>query len=137
MLPCRIRSHSASARDPVATIRALLESENVEADFTDAKLIVDSLIDPETDVASIRAELGRAVTVIGQMLSTLPPKEASSNIAKLKALKAFLYRGGRWNNGVAYQYDSDDPLGQNPSHALLAHYLIPVAFMSDRCEPIF
>jgi regulator of sirC expression with transglutaminase-like and TPR domain len=100
----------------------LLQAEE-NKDFAAVKLTVDSLIDPSTDAAAIRAELDHMVTTLDRMLSTLPPKEASTDLARLKALKAFLYRGGWWNDGVAYKYDSDDPLGQNPRHALLAHYL--------------
>ncbi|MBL8908789.1 MAG: hypothetical protein JNM20_19110 [Rhizobiales bacterium] len=113
----------ASAESPAAVIRALLDTRDGEGDFTDAKLAVDNLIDPKTNTFAIRSELDRMVEMIKKMLATLPPKEASTDLAKLKALKAFLHRRGRWNDGVAYEYDMDDPLGQNQRHALLAHYL--------------
>ncbi|MBD0413040.1 transglutaminase family protein [Oryzicola mucosus] len=62
-------------------------------------------------------------TTVGKMLSTLPKDAAGSSMEKMKALRAFLYEAGWWNNNQPFQYDLDDPYGQKPGAQLLANYL--------------
>lgn len=117
------RTATAEALSPADAMRALLEAPEGEFDFARAKLAVDRLIDPNIDANHVLAEIDHMVATINKMLATLPPQEASTSVAKLKALQSFLYRSGQWNGGRQFHYDMDDPLGQNPAHMLLVHYL--------------
>lgn len=92
-------------------------------DFARAKLAVDRFIDPAIDETAALAELDRVAATIGKMLGTLPAELASTDLEKMKALRAFLYEPGRWNSARPFQYDLSDPLGQQPGAQLLATYL--------------
>lgn len=111
------------AASPAAAVRALLDTPADEMDFARAKLAIGSLMDPGIASERILAEIDRMVSTVKKMLGTLPPEEAATSLAKLKALRAFLYQGGRWNEGKPFRYDMDDPQGQNPKHRLLVNYL--------------
>lgn len=83
----------------------------------------DRLTDPSIDEAAALAELDGMVGTVNKMLSTLLPDEASTDMAKIKALRAFICEPGHWNDQKPFQYDLTDPLGQQPGAQLLAHYL--------------
>jgi regulator of sirC expression with transglutaminase-like and TPR domain len=92
-------------------------------DFARAKLAVDRFVDPAIDEAAALAELDGMMAIIGKMLGTLPPELASTDIEKMKALRAVLYEPGHWNNARPFQYDLSDPLGQQPRAQFLTSYL--------------
>lgn len=118
-----MNAEQAVAESLVSAIHALLDGPPERIDLAGAKLAVDKLIDPNLDVDHVRAEIDGMVAIIGKMLGTLPAQEAATSLAKLQALRSFLYRSGHWNDGRPFQYDLDDPLGQKPEHRLLANYL--------------
>lgn len=106
-----------------AAVRAVLQPPHGDIDFARAKIEFDRLIEPSVETERALTEIDRIVATINKMLATLPKQEASTSIAKLNALRTFLYRSGWWNGERPYRYDMDDPLGQNPRHVLLTDYL--------------
>src|SRR5207248_3391269 len=112
----------SAAPRPAEMARALLDTLD-KFDFLEAKLLVDRLIDPRTDTDRIRDEIDGMVANINKMLATIPAEEASTSLGKLTTLRAFLYRSGWWNGETPFNYDMDDPFGQNPAHVLLTNYL--------------
>ncbi|MEX3012103.1 transglutaminase family protein [Hoeflea sp. TYP-13] len=92
-------------------------------DYAQAKLSVDKLIDPDLDRPMIERELDAMESTVRKMLSTIPETEAQKSIEKLRALKAFLYKEGHWNNSAPFKYDFDDPFGRDIRNKLLATYL--------------
>jgi hypothetical protein len=55
-------------------------------------------------------------------LKAMFPVMANSRV-KVEALKKYLYVAGPWNDNRPFQYDLDDPLGQNIRNKLLSSYL--------------
>lgn len=109
---------SASASDPLATLKAQFALPDEKVDYAAAKITVDQLIDPSTDEAAIRRDLDRWEHAIR---SNVP---AGANGRKtLDALLKTLYQPGPWNDGKPFRYDLDDPLGKQPANKRLATYL--------------
>jgi regulator of sirC expression with transglutaminase-like and TPR domain len=123
LLVVRLAAASEQPSNLATAVRALIESPPAEIDFAHAKIALDRLIDPSIDSDRVGGEIDRIVATINKMLATLPKQEASTSIAKLNALRTFLYRSGWWNGERPYRYDMDDPLDQNPQHVLLTDYL--------------
>ena len=111
------------APNPVGLVRDTINAPQSEIGFARAKLAVDRFANPSIDEAAVLAELDRMVATVDNMLSTLPPEQAAMDIEKMKALRAFLYEPGHWNNARPFQYDLADPLGQQPGAQLLTSYL--------------
>ena len=111
------------ARSPADFVQALLDAPAAEMDFARAKLAVDKFVDPSVDEAAALTEIDGMVATVRKMLATLPPEAAATDIEKLKALRAFLYEVGWWNENKPFQYDLSDPLGQKPGSQLLTTYL--------------
>lgn len=109
--------------NPAILVRNLLDASEGKMDFGRAKLAVDQFIDPSIDVEATLVEIDQMVVTINKMLGTLPPELASTSMEKMKALRAFLYEGGHWNNGRPFQYDLADPYGQKAGSQLLTSYL--------------
>jgi regulator of sirC expression with transglutaminase-like and TPR domain len=110
-------------QSPADFVRTVIDASAAEMDFARAKLAVDRFADPTIDEVATLAELDGMMAVIGKMLGTLPPELASTDIEKMKALRAFLYEPGHWNNARPFQYDLSDPMGQHPGAQLLTRYL--------------
>ncbi|PSJ51077.1 hypothetical protein C7I84_27740 [Mesorhizobium ephedrae] len=104
-------------------VQALLDARADDLGFARAKLAVDKVVDPSIDDAAALAELDRMAATIRKMLAMLPPEPAATDIEKLKALRAFIYEAGWWNDNRPFQYDLSDPLGQKPGSQLLTTYL--------------
>ncbi len=102
----------------LAPLRAQFSLPDQQVNYADAKLVVDRLIDPATDVAAVRRELDRWE----QAIRTNFPVGASPR-TRLDALLKTLYEPGPWNQGKPFTYDLDDPLGKNPANKRLATYL--------------
>lgn len=99
-------------------IRDLLEKPDDKINFTHAKLMIDKMVEPRTDINKVRKQVDGIVSDIKTML----PRNASSN-EKVTAIKAYLYQKGSWNLGRTYQYDFDDPLGTRAHTKLIANYI--------------
>lgn len=108
---------------PAALVRSILDAPVAEMSVARAKLTVDTFADPGIDQAAVLAELDGMVATINKMLSTLPSAEAATDMEKMKALRAFIYEPGYWNDQKPFQYDLADPFGQQPGAQLLTHYL--------------
>lgn len=102
----------------LAPLRAQFALPDRQVDYLDAKLTVDRLIDPATDVAAVRRGIDRWEQAIRRNFPA-----GASNRVQLDALIKTLYEPGSWNNGQPFSYDLDDPLGRNPANKRLATYL--------------
>lgn len=123
-----VLSHAAFAieqlpvKSPAVFVRGLLDAP-ASQDFARAKLAIDKFVDPSVDVEAALAEIDGMVAIVEKMLATLPPGAASTSAEKFRAIQAFLYQGGHWNDEKPFQYDRSDPYGQNIALALLPNYL--------------
>lgn len=116
----------ATAEEPANSaqlVRNIVDAPAKELSFAQAKLAVDKLIDPTLDEKKVGAEIDEMVVTINRMLSTLPPEVAATDMEKMKALRAFIYEPGQWNDGKPFQYDFSDPFGQKPGAQMLSRYL--------------
>lgn len=99
-------------------LRAQFQLPEDQIDYAAAKLVVDQLIDPTTNVAAVRRELDRWEQVVRSQV----PAGANARQA-LDALLKTLYQPGAWNQGKPFTYDLGDPLGRNPKSKQLVTYL--------------
>lgn len=111
-------STSLQAPSPLESLKAELAASDDRVDFTAAKLAIDQLIDPGTDVAAVQRELDRWERAIR---SNVPA--GANGRQTLDALLKTLYQPGPWNDGRPFSYDLDDPLGKEPTNKRLATYL--------------
>lgn len=109
---------SAWASDPLVGLRAQFALPDDQVNYASAKLVVDQLIDPDTDSADVLRELDRW----DRAVRTNVPMGANSR-QTLDALLKTLYQPGHWNDGKPFTYDLNDPLGKNPVNKRLATYL--------------
>lgn len=109
---------SALASDPLASLKAQFALPDDRVDFTEAKLVVDQLIDPSTDTIALRRELDRWERAAR---SNVPA--GANGRQTLDALLKTLYEPGPWNDGKPFSYDLDDPPGKQPANKRLATYL--------------
>lgn len=112
----------APSASPADVIRSLLDGPE-DLDFGRAKLAIDTLVDPSVDTQATLAEIDAMVATVNRMLGTLPAEAAATSIERMRALRAFLYDSGHWNDNRPFRYDFDDPYGQSPSSRLLPNYL--------------
>lgn len=108
---------------PAAFVRGLLEAPDGRMDFARIKLAIDKYVDPTIDEKAVLIELDQMMVIIGKMLSTLPPEKASTSMEKMKALRAFIYEPGQWNENKPFQYNMADPYGLEFRTRLLSNYL--------------
>lgn len=108
-----------SAQSPdLQTLRALLNTPEAQLDLTQAKLVIDQLIDPTTDADAVRRELDALTNAVRKNTSA-----DANRRSQVDALLVTLYQPGPWNNNRPFRYDLDDPLGKNRTNKLLATYL--------------
>ncbi len=113
-----------AATFPAANIiRTLINIPADRLDYARAKLTIDKLIDPSIDVDNTLTEINQMASSVEKMLATIPAKEAEKSIERMRALQAFIYRPGHWNNNQPFQYNLDDPYGQRISTKLLPNYM--------------
>lgn len=107
-----------SATSAIKVIENILNNPDKDIDLAKEKLTIDKLVDPNTDITVALAEIKKMVNTIKSGLNPdLKPLD------KAFSLSAFLYEAGYWNNFKPFQYDLDDPLGQNLNSKLLSTYL--------------
>ncbi|MGH8085510.1 MAG: transglutaminase family protein [Lysobacter sp.] len=106
------------ANDDLASLRSQLQSPDDRVDYAAAKLAVDRLIDPSTDVAAVRRHLDEWERAVR---GNVPANPSARQV--LDALIKTLYEPGPWNQGKPFSYDLTDPLGTNPKNKQLATYL--------------
>lgn len=108
----------AVASDPLTDLKAQFASPDDRVNFADAKLAVDRLIDPSTDIVGIRHELDHWERAVRSNISA-----GANGRQALDALLKTLYEPGPWNDGKPFSYDLDDPQGSNLVNKRLATYL--------------
>lgn len=108
----------AWAANDLAPLRAQFTLPDDQVDFAAAKLAVDKLIDPTTDIVATRHELDRWEQAVRNNV----PENASAR-QTLEALLKTLYQPGAWNQDRPFTYDLTDPLGKNLKNKRLATYL--------------
>lgn len=114
------KTGTAVRRPPAiaAAVDAVLAPDDVELDYTDAKLSLDVLIDGTIDVPATRSAIEQLAAIARHMAGPT----ASPN-ARLVALRRLLYEAGSWNEHLPFAYDHPDPLGQNIANKILTKYL--------------
>ncbi|MBA3520571.1 MAG: hypothetical protein H0T75_23700, partial [Rhizobiales bacterium] len=113
----------ALSSDPAAFVRSWLAEPESRMNFGQAKLAIDKFVDPSTDAEAALAKIDGMVATINRMLATLPPDAAATSVEKMRALRAFIYEGGHWNDHQPFRYDLADSNGQNFASRLLPNYL--------------
>ncbi len=104
--------------DCATELAAILGVDDAEVDYCRAKLAVDRLIEPATDVDAASDILDALAAEARRMAG---PSSAADR--QLAALRALIYEAGPWNDSRPFAYDHDDPLGQQIGNKLLATYL--------------
>ncbi len=104
--------------DSLLALRKMLKLPENKIDLIKAKLLIDQMIDPKTDVVATRKSLDAMATNIKTLL---PPNASNQN--KLIGLRRYVYLSGEWNNFKPFSYDLDDPFGDNIQNKLIATYL--------------
>jgi regulator of sirC expression with transglutaminase-like and TPR domain len=108
----------ARASDTLAAIQAHLALPNPKIDFAEAKLAVDALLDPSTDIAAVRRQI---MEWERKARANIPANATVRDT--FDALVRTLYEPGHWNDFRPFSYDLDDPLGRKPETKRLATYL--------------
>lgn len=109
---------------PIANqVRAIIEAPPEQMDYATAKVVIDELVDPSIDGQSTIAEVERMAGAVKKMIATIPESEQGKSIERLRALKAFVYQAGHWNDNRPFEYDLDDPNGDVFETRLLSNYL--------------
>lgn len=113
-----IGAAQASERPAKAVLQALFDLSDSEIDLASVKLAIDKLVDPTVDV-------NKSLNEINGMLNTLNNGLAAdmTPLDKALSLSAFLYEAGSWNQNKPFQYDFNDPYGQEINTKLLSTYL--------------
>jgi regulator of sirC expression with transglutaminase-like and TPR domain len=119
--PCSAgdRPDFAASAQLIRSVTATPESVS----FADAKLAIDSFVDPSVDTEAALAEIDAIVATVRRMLATIPSAEAAKSIEKLRALQTFLYEPGWWNESNPFEYDFSVADGQNVTLQSLPRYL--------------
>lgn len=101
-----------------AAVDSLLSLPDDQLDYAYAKVTLDTLVDPATDVSAVMLELDHWVE---QARLVAGPVAAGGEM--LGALRTLIYEPGPWNDHRPFAYDHSDPLGQSLPGRLLANYL--------------
>jgi regulator of sirC expression with transglutaminase-like and TPR domain len=117
-LPVFAKNEPSNQTTVLREIRTLLSTPEAQLDLAKAKLMLDHMIDPSIDVASTLKQLD----AMAAQAKALVPSNANKR-ETLHALQVYLYVAGPWNNQQPFQYDLEDPLGQNIRNKLLTTYL--------------
>ena len=103
-------------------LKALLQTPDSQIDYAQAKLLIDQLIDPTTDVAGVTKKLDAMAAGVRAML---PFARRTSTYEKVEAITTYLYKPGPWNKHQVFKYDlENDPTGTKIfGNNLMAKYL--------------
>jgi regulator of sirC expression with transglutaminase-like and TPR domain len=105
--------------DQLHKIKTMLEQPADKLDLAKVKLTIDKMVYPATDVDKTLQTVDKMVTEITSMAGTDSP-----SMAKMLAIKKYLYQKGPWNSYKPYRYDFDDPTGTNLRSKLLSQYIV-------------
>lgn len=118
----------------MAALSAILEQPERQIDFAKTKLLLDKFIDPQIDAHAALGEIDGMVRTIRTMAGPDAPP-----IARLAAVRRFIYVDGDWNGHRPFAYDLRDPFGRILEDKLLTTYLktrrgncvsMPIPFIS-------
>src|SRR5262245_54516989 len=99
-------------------LQSLLNTPDSQIDYAKAKLAIDQMIEPSTDVSGTLKQLDAMAAQIRLLL----PADANRRM-RLVTLMSYLYQPGPWNGGRTFSYDLEDPFGKNLRNKLLTTYL--------------
>ncbi|RYH61659.1 MAG: hypothetical protein EON54_09930 [Alcaligenaceae bacterium] len=99
-------------------IQHILKTPEQDLDLVRAKLSIDGMIDASIDKGAISTQLDTMAKGLQDML----PAGASPRV-KLEALRHHIYKPTAWNDGRPFEYDLNDPYGENLRNKLLGTYL--------------
>ena len=99
-------------------MRAILAAPDDKIDFARAKLAIDKLIDPGIDVDATLREIDAMASAARALVGP-----QATDIAKLRAVRKYIYDAGPWNGDRPFRYDLADPLGLQMTHKTLPNYL--------------
>ncbi len=119
----RGEADTSIAMDSATFVRTLLDTPSVDRDLARTKLAIDKFVDPTIDVDASVAEIDRMTATVEKMIATLPPEAAASSLERMRALRAFLYEPGWWNESKPFLYDLADPYGKKFGTQELPIYL--------------
>ena len=80
------------------TVRAVLAAPEDAVDYARAKLALDKIVDPATDVEAVLHQVDSMVADIRLMT---PPN--APDIEKLREVRRYIYVSGSWNEEAALQ----------------------------------
>ncbi|MEX3010526.1 transglutaminase family protein [Hoeflea sp. TYP-13] len=123
LYPLQVHAENPHHNLIAENVRNIVFSSPYKMNYTSAKLQIDALIDPSTNVGATVDTLDEMSGTVRKMLTTIPIEEADKSVERLRALKAFLYQPGHWNSFEPFQYDLNDPFGERIENKLLATYL--------------
>lgn len=109
---------AASAASDLALLREQFQLSDDKVDYTTVKLVVDRIIDPNTDTALVRSQLDELERAVR---SNVPANPSAHQV--LDALLKTLYEPGPWNQDRPFSYDLTDPMGNRPTNKQLVTYL--------------
>jgi len=111
-------SSTTAYAESFVNLEWILNSPESNIDLVKAKLTLDHMIDPSSDITDTSQKLDAIANAVRAML---PAK--ASDADKLNALKKYLYERGAWNSNTPYTYDFNDPFGRDIHNKLLFTYL--------------
>lgn len=100
------------------SVTAVLAIPEEQVDFAVTKVTVDRMVDPSIDAVQVLREIDEMVARV----RTRAGRDASQTRI-LESLRTELYVAGSWNDSRPFQYDFDDPMGEQLSNKLLSTYL--------------
>ena len=102
----------------IETIKAIFLKPAAEIDLARTKLIFDKLVDPTINVIALLSEINKmAKTVENGLTKNMKP------LGKLLSLSTYLYESGYRNKFQPFQYNFEDPFGQNLNSKLISNYI--------------
>lgn len=104
--------------DPSELLYELVAGKQAHLSIGEAKLHVDLVIDPSSDVAAVREAVNRLAGETFALAGT-----GADDNSKMVAMRTILYEPGPWNDHRPFAYDHDDPQGQNVNHKTMAYYI--------------
>lgn len=118
MLSCTAAHAAEAEAADVRTLRALLEQPEDQIDIARAKLTIDKMINPATDVDATLAVID---AMAATNLAVLRNKTSAQD--KMLTLREYLYIAGPWNANNPFRYNFDHPQGLNIEDMQLANYV--------------
>ncbi|MEM6942452.1 MAG: transglutaminase family protein [Pseudomonadota bacterium] len=103
---------------PREDLAAIFSQDMASLDLAATKIAIDRMIDPSIDAGAQLAEIDRMAAEVRAMI----PLGADS-WQKVEVLRRYIYQPGAWNDGRAFAYDLEDPLGEDIRNKLMSDYL--------------